>query len=95
MSTPNPVVGAAASKVPRFRMGEGPPPALLLILVLKRWPHVPSMLVAIVVSTVAVAVFGLDRDHGVSVLGTLPQGLPGRHRPRTSSTAASLCQLIR
>jgi len=50
--------------------------ALALILWLKRWPRVPGMLVAIALATAAVALFDLDRRHGVGVLGTLPQGLP-------------------
>lgn len=54
---------------------------LALILVLKRWPRVPGMLIAVVVATVAVGVFGLDGRAGVSVLGALPQGLPAPALP--------------
>ena len=50
--------------------------ALLLILWLKRWPRVPGMLIAIVAATLAVALFGLDGQAGVAVLGRLPEGLP-------------------
>jgi len=38
-------------------------------------PKVPGPLVALIVMTVIVAVFGLDKK-GVSVLGTIPSGLP-------------------
>jgi high affinity sulfate transporter 1 len=50
--------------------------ALALILLLKRWPRVPGMLLAIAAATVVVGAFGLDQRAGVSVLGAVPQGLP-------------------
>lgn len=53
---------------------------LVLILLLKRWPRVPGILIAVVVATAVVAVLGLAR-HGVSVLGPLPQGLPSPRLP--------------
>jgi high affinity sulfate transporter 1 len=53
--------------------------ALALILVLKRRPRIPGMLVAVSAATVVVAVFDLANRTGISVLGPLPQGLP---RPR-------------
>ncbi len=49
---------------------------LALILVLKRWPRLPGMLIAVTGATVAVALFDLAARTGVSVLGPLPQGLP-------------------
>jgi high affinity sulfate transporter 1 len=49
---------------------------LLVILILKRRPRVPAVLVAVVGATVVVAAFDLGRRVGVSVLGPLPQGLP-------------------
>ncbi len=61
-----------------FALGAG---ALLLILGLKRWPRVPGMLIAIAAATAAVAGFDLDRQHGVGVLGALPQGLPALSLP--------------
>jgi high affinity sulfate transporter 1 len=61
-----------------FGVGAG---SLALILLLKRWPRVPGMLVAIVAATAAVVFFDLDRQHGVGVLGTLPQGLPSASLP--------------
>jgi high affinity sulfate transporter 1 len=49
---------------------------LALILVLQRLlPRVPSVLVVVVLSIAAANVFSLA-DHGVSLVGTLPQGFP-------------------
>ncbi len=49
---------------------------ILLILILRRInPRIPSALVAIVLSGALVAVFNLD-DFGVAVVGQLPQGFP-------------------
>jgi high affinity sulfate transporter 1 len=50
--------------------------ALALILVLKRWPRLPGMLIAVVAATAVVAVFDLASRAGISVLGPLPRGLP-------------------
>ena len=50
--------------------------ALALILVLKRRPRIPGMLVAVTAATVVVAVFDLASRTGISVLGPLPHGLP-------------------
>ncbi|MDR6605385.1 SulP family inorganic anion transporter [Pseudomonas synxantha] len=50
---------------------------LAVILLLKRWPRLPGILIAVVGATVAVGVLGLAARAGVSVLGSLPQGLPG------------------
>src|SRR5262245_2668866 len=58
--------------------------ALALILVLKRWPRVPGVLIAVVSATVAVATFDLAARTGVTVLGTLPQGLPSPSFPFTN-----------
>jgi len=54
---------------------------LVAILLLRRFVKIPGMLVAVVAATVVVAVFDLDRGAGVSVLGTLPQGLPSFQLP--------------
>ena len=49
---------------------------IALILVLQRvLPKLPGVLVAVVVSIVAARLFQLD-DHGVKLVGTLPQGFP-------------------
>ena len=50
--------------------------ALVLILVLKRWPRVPGLLIAVAAATIGVGVFDLAATTGISVLGPLPQGLP-------------------
>jgi high affinity sulfate transporter 1 len=50
--------------------------ALALILVLKRYPRVPGILIAVVLATLVVAVSGVHADAGVAVLGALPRGLP-------------------
>jgi high affinity sulfate transporter 1 len=55
--------------------------ALALILVLKRRPRVPGILIAVVAATVAVSVFDLETRARVSVLGPLPQGLPSLRLP--------------
>jgi high affinity sulfate transporter 1 len=55
--------------------------ALALILLLKRRPRVPGILIAVVAATVAVSVFDLETRAGVSVLGPLPQGLPSLRLP--------------
>ena len=55
--------------------------ALALILVLKRWPRLPGMLIAVAAATLAVAAFDLAARAGVSVLGPLPQGLPSPRLP--------------
>jgi high affinity sulfate transporter 1 len=50
--------------------------ALVVILVLQRWfRKIPAVLAAVVLSIVASVVFGLA-DHGVSLVGVLPQGFP-------------------
>src|SRR5215813_10031690 len=49
---------------------------LALILLLKRRPSVPGILIAVVAATVVVGVLDLATRAGVSVLGPLPQGLP-------------------
>ncbi len=56
--------------------------ALVLILFLKRYPRVPAVLVAVVAATLVVGIFNLDERAGVSVLGSLPQGLPVLRIPR-------------
>lgn len=46
-----------------------------LILLLRRHPRIPGILIAVVAATLAVQGLGLE-PHGVAVLGPLPQGLP-------------------
>ena len=45
---------------------------LAAILLLRRWPRVPGLLVAVASATVAVSVFGLDGSAGVAVLALRP-----------------------
>jgi MFS superfamily sulfate permease-like transporter len=54
---------------------------LALILFLKRWPRIPGILIAVIATTVVVAVFSLATRAGVSVLGPLAQGLPAPRFP--------------
>jgi len=56
-----------------FSLGAG---ALAVILLLKRHPRVPGILLAVVGATVIAGVLDLATRAGVSVLGSLPQGLP-------------------
>jgi len=58
--------------------------AIVIIRVLKRYaPMVPGALVALILTTAAVAIFSLD-EHGVGVLGALPSGLPSFSVPGVS-----------
>src|SRR5215471_6622149 len=61
-----------------FAIGGG---ALVVILALKRWLRVPGILISVVAATVVVAVFDLAARAGVSVLGSLPRGLPAPSFP--------------
>jgi len=54
---------------------------LALILILKRQPRLPGVLIAVVTATVIVATFDLATRAGVSVLGPLPRGLPSPRFP--------------
>jgi high affinity sulfate transporter 1 len=49
---------------------------LAAILLMQRRPRVPAILIAVVAATVVVVAFDLAAHTGVSVLGSLPQGLP-------------------
>ena len=69
---------AGSTNVVALAIGAG---TLALILLLKRWPRVPGILVAVVAATIAVAAFDLATRAGVSVLGTLPPGLPAPRLP--------------
>ncbi len=46
------------------------------IVVLRRVPRLPGVLVAVVGATLAVTLLDLSTRHGVEVLGAVPQGLP-------------------
>jgi high affinity sulfate transporter 1 len=60
-----------------FAVGAG---TLVLILLLKRWPRIPGLLIAVIAATMVVAISGLG-NAGVAVLGPLPQGLPALRVP--------------
>ena len=64
-----------------FLIGAG---ALALILVLRKVaPRVPGMLVAVVLGVLIVKAFDLQ-DHGVAIVGSLPDGLPSFAVPHFS-----------
>ncbi|SAL03173.1 sulfate transporter [Caballeronia calidae] len=73
-------IAAGQSNWYSFAVGAG---SLVLILLLKRFEKVPSILIAVVLATLCVNVFHLDRA-GVKVLGTIPQGLPAFALPLPS-----------
>ena len=54
---------------------------LVLILLLKGKPRIPATLIAVVTATVVVATFDLATRAGVSVIGSLPRGLPAPRLP--------------
>jgi high affinity sulfate transporter 1 len=54
---------------------------LAVILLLKRWPRIPAILIAVAGATLVVASFHLGTRAGVSVLGPLPKGLPSPRLP--------------
>jgi high affinity sulfate transporter 1 len=57
-----------------FAIGLG---TLIVILLLARNKRIPGILIAVVGATIIVAAMHLGPDYGVTVLGPLPQGLPG------------------
>lgn len=57
-----------------FMVGAG---TLAVILLLKSHKRVPGILIAVVGATIVVGTLDLAAGAGVSVLGSLPQGLPG------------------
>lgn len=59
---------------PALAIGAG---SLAIILLLKRFDRVPGILIAVVLATLAAWWFSLEAHHGVTVVGSLPQGLPG------------------
>jgi high affinity sulfate transporter 1 len=64
---------------------------LLVILGCKRWrPKIPGVLVAVVAATVAVGAFGLAERYDLSVVGSLPKGLPSFELPGVSTDDLSV-----
>jgi high affinity sulfate transporter 1 len=66
-------IAAGRTNLVALAIGGG---ALALILVLKRRPRLPGILIAVVAATLIVAALDLGASAGLSVLGALPQGLP-------------------
>jgi high affinity sulfate transporter 1 len=62
---------------------------LATILLLRRRPRIPAILIAVVAATLAVDAFDLAARAGVSVLGVLPQGLPQPSLPLISLNDAT------
>ncbi|HYB49322.1 MAG TPA: SulP family inorganic anion transporter [Streptosporangiaceae bacterium] len=52
-----------------------------LLLLQWRWPHAPGPLLAVLLATAVVTVFGLSR-HGLGTVGPIPAGLPVPRLPR-------------
>ena len=65
--------------------------SLAVILLLKRFDRVPGILIAVILATLAVKLFGLDAQ-GVKVLGEIPQGLPSFAWPWLSN--ADLVKIV-
>ena len=57
---------------------------LAIILLLKRWPKVPGVLIAVIAATLVTGWFDLASTAGLSVLGVLPRGLPTPALPHIS-----------
>ncbi len=57
---------------------------LLFILLVKRYTRFPGVLLAVVVATLVTAAFDLAVTAGLSVVGSLPQGLPSFTIPAVS-----------
>jgi high affinity sulfate transporter 1 len=71
-------VVAGSTNVTALVIGAG---TLALILFLKHRPRVPGILLAVVAATIVVATLDLATRAGVSVLGSLPRGLPSPSVP--------------
>jgi high affinity sulfate transporter 1 len=56
---------------------------VFLLLLRWRWPHAPGPLLAVLLATAAVVLFGLSR-HGVGAVGPVPAGLPVPKLPDVS-----------
>jgi sulfate permease, SulP family len=58
--------------------------AVLVFLFVVQWrlPALPGPLLAVLLATAAVAIFGLEH-HGIAVIGAVPSGLPAPALPRT------------
>ena len=72
-------IAAGRTNLVALAVGGG---TLVLILLLKRWPRIPGILIAVIAATVVVAM--LDLGSQVSILGQLPEGLPAPKLPLIS-----------
>jgi MFS superfamily sulfate permease-like transporter len=72
--------GTANGRVNWVAFGVGAA-TLAAILIFKRLKVVAGILIAVIGATAAVGIFGLSGNAGVSVLGSLPQGLPALEVP--------------
>jgi MFS superfamily sulfate permease-like transporter len=64
---------------------------IVLILVLQRWlPKVPAVLIMVVAAIAATTVFDLA-EHGVSLVGVLPQGFPPFTIPHVALADSGRC----
>src|SRR5215467_11752823 len=74
-------VFAGRTNLVTLAIGSG---ALVLILLLKRYPRIPGTLIAVVAATVLVGALDLATRAGVAILGPLPRGLPMPNLPLIS-----------
>lgn len=69
--------------------------AMLAFLFVLQWrlPRAPAPLLAVLLATAAVAVFGLDR-YGIRVVGAVPSGLPAPSLPATGDLTSLLLPAV-
>ncbi|MGW3244562.1 sulfate permease [Streptomyces sp. NPDC001070] len=68
--------------------------ALLFLFLVQRYvPRAPGPLLAVVIGTVVVGVFGLE-EHGIAVIGQVPAGLPSPELPTPGDLARLLLPAV-
>jgi high affinity sulfate transporter 1 len=72
--------GVAAGQVNRASLTVGLVGVAVILVLRRRWPRFPGVMVAVVVGIAAVAMFDLA-EQGVQVIGVLPEGLPAPALP--------------
>jgi high affinity sulfate transporter 1 len=75
------VRGVADGKTVGYALAIGVAGVVVIEVLRRLWPKAPGVLVAVVLSIAAAALFHLA-DHGVSLVGTLPKGFPPFTVPR-------------